>query len=117
MSLEVYGPGVEYAKELIAQGRVSNDPGQWHEINPGTEEQDAFIDENGLRAWSLWHLAHRPDADPDTKGAYEFPYGDYQTVCREGLLAAEERSKQYGYEEINAVALELLRLVDQALEQ
>ncbi len=116
MALEVYEEGVEYARNLIEQGRVSNDPGQWHEINPGTEQQDSFIDEYGLRAWALWHLAHDPEADPETKSAYEFPYGDYETVCREGLLAAEERAKQYGYEEIRRVALELLSLVDERLE-
>ncbi len=116
MGIEVYRPGVEQAKRLIAEGRVSNRKGDWHEINPGTEQQDEFIEENGLQAWALWHLAYRPEDDPDTKSAYAFPYGDYDTVCREGLLAAEERAKQYGYEEVQVVALELLSLIDEALE-
>lgn len=115
MSLELYPAGFEYAKKLIAEGRVSNDPGQWHQLNPDTAQQDAFIDEYGIREWGLWHLAHHPEDDPDTKEAYEFPYGDYKTVCREGVLAAESRARQYGYEEINQAALELLSLIDQKM--
>ena len=115
MPLAVYEPGVEYAKQLISEGRVSFVEGDWHGINPGTEEQDEFIEENGIQAWGLWHLAYRPDGDPDAKDDYGFPYGDYKTVCREGLVAAESRAKQYRYEEIRQAALDLIRLANAAL--
>ena len=115
MALEVYVEGVEYAKQLIAQGKVSSEQGEWHEVNPGTEAQDAFIEENGIRAWGLWHLAHNPEDNPDRKESYGFPYGDYKTVCREGLVAAESRARQYGYEQIRQVAMDLIRLANIAL--
>lgn len=115
MGLELYREGYEQARRLIEEGKVSNDAGQWHVTNPGTGEQDTFIAENGIEAWGLWHLAVNPDHPRDSKEAYGFPYGNYQTVCREGLLAAEERSRQYGYTEINAAATELLGLADEAL--
>ena len=115
MALEVYGKGVEYAKQLIAEGKVSNEQGEWHDINPDTAAQDAFVEEYGVRAWGLWHLAHNPEDDQDRKEAYGFPYGDYKTVCREGLVAAESRARQYGYEEIREVAVELIRLANVAL--
>ncbi len=117
MPLEVYPQGVEFAKQLIADGRVSNQAGDWHLINPDTDEQDAFIEEFGIHQWGLWHLAYHPEADQDTKSAYEFPYGNYETVAREGLMAAEERAKQYGYEEIRQAALELLELIDAKLTE
>ena len=115
MALVVYPAGVEFAKQLIAEGRVSNISGDWHNINPGTDAQDAFIEEYGIQQWGLWHLAYHPEDDPDTKEAYEFPYGDYKTVCREGLVAAESRARQYHYEDIRLAAVELIRLADEAL--
>lgn len=115
MALEVYVEGVEYAKQLIAEGKVSDVQGDWHDINPGTEAQDAFIEEYGIRVWGLWHLAVNPDDKRDRKEAYGFPYGDYKTVCREGLVAAESRARQYGYEEIREVAVGLIRLANVAL--
>ena len=115
MTLAVYEPGVDYAKKLISEGKVSFVEGEWHLINPGTAAQDAFIEENGIRAWGLWHLAYHPDGDPDAKDDYEFPYGNYKTVCREGLVAAESRAKQYHHEQIRQAALELIRLADAAL--
>ena len=115
MSRELYPQGFDQAKRLVEEGRISDDPGDWHELNPGTEAQDAFIEEHGVQAWGLWHLAYRPEDDPDTKEAYGFPYGNYQTVAREGVLAAESRARQFGYREIAEAALELLKLIDAKL--
>ena len=33
-----------------------------------------------------------------TKGRYKFPYGDFRTVHRDGLIAAKERAAQQGYQ-------------------
>mgnify|MGYP007019732985 CR=1 FL=1 len=115
MELAVYEPGVEYAKKLIAEGKVSFVSGEWHLINPDTEQQDAFIEEHGIHAWGLWHLAYHPEGDLGAKDDYEFPYGNYKTVCREGLVAAESTAKQFHHEEIRAAAIELIRLADAAL--
>lgn len=114
MSIELYDQGFDYAKRLISEGRYVADEGDWGEVNPGTEAQNAFIDEHGLHAWGLWHLGVRPDDPRDTKEAWAFPYGDYQNVHRAGLMAAEERARQYGYESIRVAAVQLLELLDEA---
>lgn len=114
MSIEVNQAGFDYARKLIAEGRFVADHGDWGEVNPGTEAQNAFIEENGIEAWSLWHLGRRAGDAEDNKETWAFPYGDYQNVCRSGLLAADERARQYGYDDIRQAALDLLRLLDDA---
>lgn len=117
MTIEIYQAGFDQARQLIAEGNWTNDKGDWHLINPDTEQQDAFIEENGIEAWGKWHLGYRPGEESDTKEAYAFPYGDYTNVDRAGLMAAEERSRQYGYEEINVAARRLLNQLDTAIEE
>ncbi len=114
---QLYQPGVEYARELIRAGHFVVDKGDWQEVNPGTEQSDAFIEEAGVEAYAKWHLAYKPELDANDKTAYAFPYGDYENVHRSALMAAEERARQYQYEEIRLVAVELLELLDQEAKQ
>lgn len=114
MTIELYEQGFENAKRLIREGSFVDDRGDWGEVNPGTEEENAFIDSEGLGAYALWHLGVRPEDSREDKGAWAFPYGDYRSVHRSALLAAQERATQYGYESIRAAAVELLELLDAA---
>lgn len=117
MSIDLYDEGLDYAKKLIGEGRYVVDKGDWGEVNPGTQAQNSFIEEHGLHAWSLWHLGVRPDAPRETKEAWAFPYGDYENVHRAGLMAAEERARQYGDESVRLAAGQLLELLDEAAGQ
>jgi hypothetical protein len=45
----------------------------------------------------------------DTKGRYKFPYGDFKTVRRDGLITAKKRAAQQGYHDIEQAANELLQ--------
>lgn len=115
MSIELYREGYDFASKLISEGNFVDDHGDWTEVNPGTEQENAFIERVGIQQYALWHLGVHPDKDRDDKTAWAFPYGDYQKVHRAGLLAAEERAKQYGYEEIRRAALDLLSELDAAV--
>lgn len=111
MAIELNNSGFIHARKLIADGHFVDDlHGEWSEINPGTEEQNRFIDAEGMALYGDWHLGKNPEDNPDRKEAYSFPYGNYQNVYRSGLIAAEERAAQYGYEDIRAAAEELLRV-------
>lgn len=109
--IELNEAGFEYAKKLIEDGQVVLDQGDWGEVNPDTEQQDQFIEEDGMEAYSLWHLGTRPEYDRETKQCWAFPYGDFEKVHRSGLMAAEERARQYDYEDIRAAAVELLEML------
>jgi hypothetical protein len=48
----------------------------------------------------------------DTKGYYEFPYGDLVDVHRSALISAENRAAQYGHLAIETAAKDLRLSVD-----
>ena len=48
----------------------------------------------------------------DTKGHYEFPYGDFKDVHRCGVLSAESRAGQYKHFDIESAAAHLHGMID-----
>jgi hypothetical protein len=48
----------------------------------------------------------------DTKGHYEFPYGDFKKVHRCGLISAESRAGQYKHFDIEKAAHHLHEMID-----
>ncbi|MSS84872.1 hypothetical protein FYJ24_08865 [Actinomycetaceae bacterium WB03_NA08] len=111
MAIELNDEAFIFAEGLIKSGRVVDDlHGEWGTINPDADQQDVYIEDKGIDAFAQWHLGINPSANPETKSAYSFPFGDYKNVYRSGLIAAEERAAQYGYEQVRAAAEELLKL-------
>jgi hypothetical protein len=118
MTVKLNQPGYDHARKLIADGRVVLDERDaWSEHQPSADQENAFIEEHGWGAYGRWHLGVDDEADPETKGRYRFPYGDFSDVHRCGVLAAESRAGQRKYIDIeNATAhlhgmLEALRQV------
>jgi hypothetical protein len=96
----------EYAKELISKRRfVFDERDAWSEHRPSATEENEFIRLHGFAEYGKWHLGINGEKSEDTKGHYEFPYGDFKRVHRCGLLAAESRAGQYQHHDIeNATA-------------
>ncbi|MCA8830097.1 hypothetical protein [Hymenobacter pini] len=113
MSIHLNSKAVAYAKQLIQAGKIKNDSGHWHEHNPGTDEENHFLQKHEIEEYAKWHLGEDTSKGEDTKGRYKFPFGDFQLVHRDGLLAAKERAAQQGYADIEKAADEL----EQALEK
>ncbi|MBW3126958.1 hypothetical protein [Hymenobacter profundi] len=113
MSIQVNKKAVAYAKQLIKDGKIKNDSGHWSQHNPNTAAENKFIDQHEIEEYAKWHLGEDTSMGEDTKGRYKFPYGDFKTVHRDGLLAAKERAAQQGYHDIEKAANEL----EQALEK
>ncbi|GAA3837965.1 hypothetical protein KACC15558_20130 [Brevibacterium ammoniilyticum] len=113
MTISLNSDAVEYARELIRAGKVDrNDRGDWSAEKPSAEGEDVFITNNGWDAYAKWHLGIDESADPRTKKAYSFPYGDFLVVHRSGVIAAESRAGEYNHTEIEKAAKELLSLID-----
>jgi hypothetical protein len=104
---------VIFAKKLIQDGKLKNDEGHWSQHNPGSNEENAFIQKHEIEEYGNWHLGLDMSKGEDTKGRYKFPYGDFKTVHRDGLIAAKERAAQQGYHDIEKAADELLQLLEQ----
>jgi hypothetical protein len=58
----------------------------------------------------IWEFNDEKPAD--TKGHYEFPYGDFKDVHRCGLLSAESRAGQYKHYDIENAAAHLHGMLD-----
>ena len=110
MAVELNHKAVDFARQLIEQGKVDRD-GDWAAHQPTTESENEFLADHSYQEYGTWFLGVNADADEETKERYEFPYGNFQTVCRAGLIAAEQRAGQYHHEEIKNAARELLDLI------
>ncbi|RYU80466.1 hypothetical protein [Hymenobacter persicinus] len=112
MSVKLNSAAVTYAKELIRAGKVKHDEGHWGQHNPDSGAENKFLDQHDMAEYAKWHLGQDASHGEDTKGRYKFPYGDFRTVHRDGLVAAKERAAQQGYHDIAKAADELLQTLD-----
>src|ERR1700730_13250063 len=113
MSVKLNRTGFEFAKELIAQGRVVRDERDaWSEDQASTAMENEFIRLNGFRECAKWHLASGDEEDPDTKKRYKFPYGDFKRVHRCGVLTAESRAGQYKHFDVERAAARLHEMIE-----
>ncbi|TYZ06326.1 hypothetical protein FY528_18300 [Hymenobacter lutimineralis] len=112
MSLHLNTAAVKFARQLIADGKLKNDQGHWGQHNPDTSQENKFLEKHEIAEYGQWHLGLDETKGEDTKGRYHFPYGDFKTVHRDGLIAAKERAAQQGYHDIEKAADELLQALE-----
>ena len=115
MSISLNHTAVTFAKSLIKNGKIKNDEGHWGQHNPGSAEENAFLKKHEIEEYAKWHLGEDQSAGEDTKSRYKFPYGDFKTVHRDGLIAAKERAAQQGYHDIEQAADELLHALEKSV--
>ncbi|TGE28724.1 hypothetical protein [Hymenobacter metallicola] len=112
MSVNLNTAAVAYAKQLIQDGKIKNDEGHWGKHNPDSGDENKFLEKHEMAEYANWHLGQDASKGEDTKGRYKFPYGDFKTVHRDGLIAAKERAAQQGYHDIEKAADELLQALE-----
>lgn len=98
----------EHAQQLIADHKVVLDGrDDWSEHRPSAGDENRFIAEHGLGEYARWFLGIDEQQSEDSKRRYRFPYGDFVTVHRCGLLAAESRAGQNKYYDIERAVAHL----------
>jgi hypothetical protein len=108
---------LEYAKELIKQGRIVADGrGTWSEHHPSAVAENEFIRLHGFGEYAKWHLGIDDRYAENTKRRYKFPYGDFKNVHRCGVLAAQSRAGQHKYYEIENAADQLKAMIATIME-
>ena len=110
--MKVNQQAVDHAKHLIRENQYVLDS-DWSEAQPSPDEENAQLDRHGWSGYGEWFLAIDTDANEETKGHYNFPYGDFRRVHRDGLIAAKQRAAQNDYGDIEEAADELLSLLDE----
>ena len=105
---------VGHARELIATGKVVRDTrDDWSEAAPSADEENEFIDKHGWGEYAKWHLGVDSEQSEETKGRYSFPYGDFTTVRRGGIISLESRAAQNDHDDIAKATKKLLELIDE----
>src|SRR5438445_12658783 len=103
----------EHAKELIKQGYVvADERGVWSERQPSAKEENEFISLHGFGEYAKWHIGIDDRYAENTKRRYKFPYGDFKNVHRSGMLAAQSRTGQYKYYDIENAAAQLKAMIE-----
>jgi hypothetical protein len=108
MAVKLHGPGYDRAQKLVRERKVVlDDRDAWSEHQPSAAEANEFIEAHGYAEYGRWHLAIDDEANPETKGRYKFPYGDFSDVHRCAILAAESRAGQRQYVDVENAAAHL----------
>jgi hypothetical protein len=114
MAIQMNQAAFRHARTLVRDGRVVKDEqGDWSEAEPTPDEENAFIEREGWKAYGRWHLGCDGRESEETKQAYSFPFGDFRKVHRSGVIAAVSRAGQHGHFEIRDALKALLRLIDE----
>ena len=104
---------LEFAQQLIREGRVVLDgKGAWTGHRPSPREENEFIRLHGLGQYAKWHLGIDERHAMNSKARYKFPYGDFDSVHRCGLLAAKSRAREYRHADIENAAVDLLEMIN-----
>ncbi len=118
MAVRLNQKAYTHARRLIEQGKfVHDDRDDWSEHQPTTQQENKYVEEHGFEEYSNWFLGVEADENEDTKGRYEFPYGDFERVHRCGVLSAESRAGQYKHADIEHAAARLRDMIDAARGQ
>ena len=118
MTVELNEAALTHARGLLRRNDVAYDErDDWSEHAPSTDEENAFIDNEGMAEFAKWHLGEDTDKTEGTKGRYLFPYGDFTQLHRCAVISGESRAGQYNYDSIVDALSDLLDAIDAKAER
>ncbi|GIT78712.1 hypothetical protein LLS1_03810 [Leifsonia sp. LS1] len=87
--------------------------GRLERARPERQRRERVHRRNGWDDYALWHLGEDPEADPETKQRYSFPYGDFRRVHRCAVISLESRAAQNDHDDITRASKKLLSQIDE----
>ena len=84
----------------------------WGEVQPGADEQNAFLENHSWEEYAAWHLGLTEGANDETKARHAFVCGDFRRVHRTALIACVYRASEWRHKEVELAAHDLLQLLD-----
>jgi hypothetical protein len=109
---ELNPAAVAFARELIDKRQyVLNS--DWGALQPGAEQQNAYLDRHSWDDYARWHLGLTVGATDETKARYAFVYGDLRRLRRTGLIACVYRAAEWRHKAVELAAQDLLQYLDQ----
>jgi len=110
-SYSVNRRAVARARRLIDARQYVLDS-DWGEVQPSTDEENAFLETHSWDEYAEWHLGLTEGITDETKGRYAFVYGDLRRVHRTALIACHYRAAEWRHKEVELAAHELLQQLD-----
>src|SRR6266478_6810066 len=112
-SIELNEIAFTFAMELIKEGQAVPDrKGGWTKHRPSADEENEFIRLYGFAQYAKWHLGIDERHATNSKARYKFPYGDFESIHRCGLLAVKSRAREYRHADIEKAAAHLLGMIN-----
>jgi hypothetical protein len=102
---------VDRARRLITARQYVLDS-DWGEVQPGADEENAYLRSHPWEDYAEWHLGLTEGASDGTKARYAFVYGDFRRVHRSGLIACEYRAAEWRHKAVELAAHDLLQELD-----
>jgi hypothetical protein len=110
-SYSVNERAVAHARQLIDSRQYVLDS-QWGDVQPGAEDENAFLASHSWDEYAEWHLGLTDGATDETKARYAFVYGDFRRIHRIGLIACQYRAAEWRHKAIELAAHDLLQQLD-----
>jgi hypothetical protein len=110
-SYSVNQQAVARARQLI-DSRQYVLTSNWGEVQPGADEQNAFLKSHSWDEYAQWHLGLTEGASDHTKARYAFAYGDFRRIHRMGIISCLYRAAEWRHKEVELAAHELLQYLD-----
>jgi hypothetical protein len=107
MPVKLNQAGLKHARALIEASHYVKES-DWGDLQPDADAENAKVARDGYDGFGAWHLAEDTDQNPETKGRYMFPYGDFDRVHRSALTAVKQRAGEWDYDDVLEAADELL---------
>lgn len=102
--------GISHANSLISDGKVK-DSSSWNP--PSAEEENAYIEKNGIGEYAKWFLGVDSNVDSSNKGHYGYIYtSDFKNVDRKGIIAIKQRAAQQKQIDVFNAASKMLEKID-----
>jgi hypothetical protein len=112
-SYSVNSRAVAHARRLIDARQYVLDS-DWGDVQPGADQENAFLESHSWAQYAEWHLALTDGASEETKARYAFVYGDLRRVHRMGLIACLYRAAEWRHKDVELAAHDLLQHLDAA---
>jgi hypothetical protein len=109
---EVNPAAVAFARELIDKRQYVLDS-DWGAVQPGAEQQNAYLERRSWDDYARWHLGLTVGATDETKARYAFVFGDLRRLHRTGLIACVYRAAEWRHKAVELAAHDLLQYLDQ----
>lgn len=110
---------MEFAKEMIHQGKFSDKRGRADAAHakPTSIIEEEFLKTNTWENFGHWYLGVHNDRPQNNRARYEFPIGDFQEIHRSDLLEVQKKAHSLNYGDIANGAQELVDLIDKKMHK